>query len=126
MNSTRVRRRGIAGRRRTLVAFVLAAAMLVAACSGGSGSDTSTTSTTTTTAPPPSTTEAEAAPEEPPQVEWIVQVGGPDNDALLGVAAREDEVVSAGYTEGSLQGEGSGGAKRRGCPSLGGFHGGDF
>ncbi|MCB9387104.1 MAG: hypothetical protein H6517_04690 [Microthrixaceae bacterium] len=109
MNSTRVRRRGIAGRRRTLVAFVLAATMLVAACSGGSGSDTSTTSTTTTTTPPPSTTEAEAAPEEPPQVEWIVQVGGPDNDALLGVAAREDEVVSAGYTEGSLQGEGSGG-----------------
>lgn len=117
MDSTRVRR-GSRGPGRTLVASVVAAAVLLvlallAACSGDPDPEPTTTSTTEppeTTAPPTGgQPEAGGEAEEPPAVEWIVQVGGADNDALLGVAARDDEVVATGYTEGSLEGEGGGG-----------------
>ena len=46
-----------------------------------------------------------ARTEDPPEPAWIVQIGGPDADSLLGVAARDDEIVSTGYTEGALEGE---------------------
>lgn len=81
----------------------------VTACS----SEESAESTTTTTSPPASTVptmpeQEPAEPEEPPEPDWIVQIGGPANDALYGVTSRDDEVVSTGYTEGALEGANSG------------------
>ena len=102
--------RGIRG---ALVASVLAVAgltLLAVACTGDTEpSAPSTTAAPTTSAPPPPTGAEESEPEEPPEPAWVVQVGGPAADSLLGVAARDDEVVATGYTEGALSGQNAGG-----------------
>ncbi len=95
------------------VALLAALSVLVlAGCSRDDGS--TTTSTTTTTEAPPSTVAPERdqpveGPEEPPAVEWVVQIGGSADDALLGVAARDDRLLAGGYTEGDLAGAPVGG-----------------
>jgi hypothetical protein len=91
-------------RRLTVTAAVVASAVLGAACSRDGGESPAAPSSTTTERPPltvapPSTTDPD---DQPPEPEWIVQVGTPLDDAFLGVAARQDEVVAAGYTDGEV------------------------
>lgn len=94
---------------RALAAAVLALAVGASACSREEpASERSTTSSSTTTEPP-TTTAAPAEPgEEAPEAAWIVQIGSAGEDELLGVAAREDEVVAVGSTDGDLQGPNAG------------------
>ncbi|MEZ5238020.1 MAG: hypothetical protein R2716_03395 [Microthrixaceae bacterium] len=97
---------------RLLPAAMLAATALLGACSSGETSATTSTTTTTTTAPPSTSAppeEAQAGAEEPPAIEWIVQIGGPGSDSLSAVASRDDELVATGLTEGGLAGPGEGG-----------------
>lgn len=113
MTDSRVRRRrwmSVPGC--TIVATGILVALFAAACSEERSADPTTT---TTTAPPPPTTttpdsgQATGGSDEPPEVEWIVQIGGAANDSLLGISSRGDEVVATGYTEGDLAGEAAGG-----------------
>ncbi len=96
--------------RTALLASGLALALLGAACSdGGSASSTTTTQTTTTTTTAPQGPDAAGSEaDEPPEPEWIVQIGGPANDTFSGVSARGATVVSSGSTEGALQGDSAG------------------
>jgi hypothetical protein len=113
MTDSRVRRRRWLGvPERTLVAIGVVVVLLAAACSNDEPADPTTT--TTTTSPPPATTapdpdQATGGPEQPPAPEWIVQIGGAQDDSLLGVSARGDELVATGYTEGDLAGSAAGG-----------------
>jgi hypothetical protein len=85
-------------------AAVVAMALVTAACSRDDGARPAST---TTTEPPPITvappTTAADAEDEPPEPAWIVQVGTVADDSLLGVAARQDEVVATGYTDGTVR-----------------------
>ena len=113
MNRSRSRtRRWRPARAAGFAVGVLTTVSLAAACSTGetaATSSTSTTTTTTTTAPLP-VPEVDATDEEPPAPEWVVQVGGADDDSLRDVAARDDELVAVGHTEGEPGGAGNGGA----------------
>lgn len=92
-------------------------ALVIAACSSRDEPEPTTTTTTTTTPPsttspsdaPPGAGQEQGAAEEAPAPEWIVQIGSPQDDALLAVAARDDEVIATGYTAGSAWGTAQGG-----------------
>jgi hypothetical protein len=88
-----------------VTAAVAAMALVVAACSrdedGARPSSTTTTESPPITVAPPTT--APDPQDEAPEPEWIVQVGTAEDDSLLGVAARQDEVVATGYTDGVVR-----------------------
>jgi len=101
-----------------LAAAIAALGLLASACTPGDdaadGTDDETTTAPSTrppasSAPPETLAPGEAGPEEPPEVEWVVQVGSADNDGLESVAARDDELVAVGWSEGDLGGTPSGG-----------------
>lgn len=102
--------RGLTAARAALLvgSVVVLVALVAAGCSRGERSAPSSSTTTTTTVPPstlaPEQDQAEGGAEEPPEVEWIVQIGSPADDALQGVAVRDDELIASGYTEGDLAG----------------------
>lgn len=79
-----------------------AGALLVAACSSGDDPEAADVtlpnlrSTTTTTAPSPQG--GVEGRDQAPRPEWTVQVGGPGNDVLAGLASRDDLVVAVGST----------------------------
>ncbi len=111
IRSNATKRGRINTRKGTLVAVVATACLLAAACSGG---ESAAPTTTTSTTPDPTTTIPQLAPEsgatdEPPTSEWIVQVGGADDDTLDAVAARNDEVVATGATASDMDGAVAGG-----------------
>lgn len=87
----------------TVTAALVATAVLGGACSRDDDASPAGPRSTTTEPPlsvaPPTTADPE---DQPPEPAWIVQVGTPLDDALLGVAARQDEVVAAGYTDGAI------------------------
>lgn len=113
MTDSRVRRRRwMSTPMRTLAATGVLVALLAAACSSDEPAEPATT--TSPTSPPPATTrpdsdQATGNTDEPPALEWVVQIGGATDDSLLGIAARGDEVVATGYTEGDLAGDAAGG-----------------
>jgi hypothetical protein len=90
-----------------LIITVLVGALATAACSSGkddAGRASSNSSTTTEQPPVSATPPTSADPADvPPEPAWVVQVGTPQDDALLGVTARQDELVAAGYTDGVVQ-----------------------
>lgn len=114
MTHTRVRRRHWKNMgARALAVTAILVTLLGTACSKERSADPTTT--TTTSLPPPTTTpsdpdQATGGADDPPQVEWIVQIGGGANDSLLGVSSRGDEVVATGYTEGDFAGDAAGGS----------------
>lgn len=106
------RRRGMSVSVRTLIACGVLLALSAAACSSDDEADPTATTTTTTERPTttsPDSGEAGAGSDEPPEVEWIVQIGGPADDSLQGVSARSDEVVAAGFAESDLADGAAGG-----------------
>lgn len=105
-------RRRMSVARNALVACGILLALCATACSPTEEADPTTTTTTTLKEPattPPEPDQAGGGSEEPPEAEWIVQIGGPADDSLQGVAARADELVTTGYTESDLAGTAAGG-----------------
>lgn len=90
------------------VAALAVFASLAAACSsereGGIAEVTLPELDTTTTTVPPNPPAGRAQGGEPPDPEWTVQVGGPGDDVLSGVASRDERVFAVGSTSGGLPG----------------------